>query len=173
MISNVLDSIDINPLVATIGNAAGKLLNETGDIIENVGGGTDSASQPSALEERGFKQDENILYSVNDYTGNAHTNRILLQNGDLIDQSLNNKGDVSREKLVGSYKDHLHFTGESRDVVKNGRNLRVEEWIYKPFPGLEIITAVYLDAENGNVVRTRVIAEASAGGSSTISADDD
>src|SRR5690606_12086633 len=73
MISNVLDSLDLNPLVATIGQGVGRIVNDTADLI---GGGdsevnsSEQSDDSSTLEKRDFKQDQNILYSVNDYSGN-------------------------------------------------------------------------------------------------------
>ncbi|RPA82471.1 hypothetical protein BJ508DRAFT_238080 [Ascobolus immersus RN42] len=177
MVSSVLDSLDLNPLVGTIGKAVGEITDGVGDILNPSSSSSsseilaESEGRPT-LEARGFKQDLNILYSVNDYSGNAHTNRVLLQNGEIYDQFLRNDGLVYDEKRVGHYEVDMRFNGFNETVVRNGREVTMEEWVYAPFVGLEVLAAVYTEGV-GNVVETRILAETSGGGSSTIAAEDD
>lgn len=162
MINETLNSIDLNPIIATIGSDVDNLVNNT------LGAGGDSGS--SDLSARSFQLDEGILYSVNDYSGNAHTNRILTQSGDIVDQSLHNDGSVYGSEVVGSYWHDMTFTGHERSVVYNGENVRELEYSYTPFNGLSVIAAIFVDTQ-GNVVGTRVLSELEGGGSSTIAND--
>lgn len=75
MINTTLESLDLNPelATATLGQTAG-------EVVDGVIGGAASAS--AALVPRSYELENNILYSINDYAGNTHTNRILSQNGD-------------------------------------------------------------------------------------------
>ncbi|EXJ91883.1 hypothetical protein A1O3_00433 [Capronia epimyces CBS 606.96] len=159
MINDTLNSIDLNPIIATLGTDVGSLVNDT------LGGDTSSAS--SDLSARSFNLDEGILYSVNDYSGNTHTNRILTQSGDIVDQSLHNDGSVYGSQVVGSYWHDMTFTGHERAVLYNDENVRELEYLYTPFNGLSVIAAIYLDTQ-GTVVGTKVLSELEGGGSSTI-----
>lgn len=105
MINDTLNSIDLNPILATLGQDVGELLNTT------VGGLTGSTS---TVARRSYELINNILYSVNDYSGNTHTNRILAQNGDIVDQSLDNDGNILKQQVVGSYlRDSTYSPGNS------------------------------------------------------------
>ncbi|KAL2419566.1 hypothetical protein ABEF95_005100 [Exophiala dermatitidis] len=168
MINDTLNSIDLNPIIATIGSDVGSLVNNT----LGAGGSGDSSSGASDLSARSFDLDEGILYSVNDYSGNTHTNRILAQSGDIVDQSLHNDGSVYGSQVVGSYWHDMTFTGRERTVIYNGENVRELEYTYTPFNGLSVIAAVFLDSQ-GNVVGTKVLSELEGGGSSTIANEED
>ncbi|KAL6249622.1 hypothetical protein RBB50_003475 [Rhinocladiella similis] len=165
MINDTLNSIDLNPIIATLGQDLGTLVNDT------VGGlGDDSTSDSSDLSARSFNLDQGILFSVNDYQGNTHKNRILDQAGNLVDQYLHNDGTVYQSEIVGSYWHDMTFTGEERSAVFDGENVRELEYSYNPYNGLSIIASIFLDTQS-NVVGTRVLSELEGGGSSTISAD--
>ena len=160
MINATLNSIDLNPIIATLGADVGNIVNTT------VGGLTGSTS---SLSERSlsYELEHNILYSTNNYRANKHTNRILAQNGELIDKYLNNDGASQGQRVVGSYKADMKFNGYETTVERDGQEVNEREYVYAPHPGIQAVCAVYTDAQ-GNVVGTQVIAEASAGGSSTI-----
>lgn len=160
MINDTLNSIDLNPIIATLGSGLGDLVNST------LGGGSTSAA--SDLAARSFDLDQGILYSINDYSGNTHTNRILNQNGDIVDESLHNDGTVYKSQVVGSYWHDMTFTGQERTVVFDGQDGRELEYSYTPFNGLNVIAAVYVDTQ-GTVLGTRVLSEIEGGGSSSIS----
>ena len=162
MINDTLNSIDLNPIIATLGQDLGQLVNTT------VGGLTGSSTND--LNARGFNLDEGILYSINDYTGNAHTNRVLTQSGEIVDQSLHNDGSVFSQVVVGDFSHDMTFTGQERTLLYNGENVKGLEYSYSPFPGLITVAEIYIDMNN-NVVGTRVLSEIEAGGSSTISND--
>lgn len=166
MITDVLDSIDLNPILATLGEDVGNLVNET------VGGLTSTATPAGAanLTARSidaFPLDENILYSINNYEGNAHTNRVLFPNGDIVDEELDNEGQVHSQRLVGTYASEMTFNGFNKSVLVDGQYLQETEYDYAPIPGLLVIAAVFQDG-GGNVVRARVLAEARGGGYSSI-----
>lgn len=173
MVEQVLDSVDLNPVLATVGEAVG-------DLAEAVGGGSTAAENgtSSDLNARGLgvglqnlEFDQGILYSINDYSGNTHTNRILAQNGDLLDQSLDNDGFVFNAQVVGSYDTEMTATGRVREgVIIDGVRTREEEYVYLPVPGLEVVCKVYV-GDGGDVVATRVFVEIEGGGNSSISAD--
>jgi hypothetical protein len=161
MISNVLDSIDLNPVIATLSSGLEEVVGDLGDTL-----GADETTA-SGLNARDLELAQNILYSVNDYTGNKHTNRVLEQNGDLVDHRLNNNGVVLSEKKVGNYATDMHFTGHNVTVTRGGEERRELEYRYHPFPGLTVISLIYTTLE-GQVVSTQVLSEGFAGGSSTV-----
>ncbi|MCJ1394150.1 hypothetical protein MMC18_007028 [Xylographa bjoerkii] len=161
MINDTLNSLDLNPILATLGQDVGSIVNET------VGGLTGSNSQTSAVVPRSFELANNILYSINDYSGNTHTNRILTQSGNIIDQSLDNNGHVSGQQVVGTYLGDMTFNGYSQSVVRNGQTVKELEYVYTPINGLSVVSAVYVNEANA-VVATQVLSESSAGGSSTV-----
>jgi hypothetical protein len=146
--------------LATLGDAVGDVLGDVGDVVGGVvgggsgsgtgsGNGTTTGGQASGnLTARSapFVLQQGILYSVNDYTGNTHRNRILERDGTIVDQSLDNEGHVYNAQVVGDYKTLMTFTGHVRDGVV--------------IDGLP-------------VVATRVISEVEGGGSSTISGEGD
>ncbi len=163
MIDDVLSSLDLNPVLATLGTDVGTIVNDTASVVSSAVGST------STVAARGLALDlaENILYSTNDYSGNTHTNRILEQNGNVVDQFLNNNGIVSGTKFVGTYIQLMTFNGYNVSAVRNGQAVRELEYVYTPFNGLTDISAIFVDA-TGKVVATQVLSESSAGGSSTI-----
>jgi hypothetical protein len=158
MINDTLSSIDLNPIIATLGQDVGELVNTT------VSGLTGASS---TVARRSYELVINVLYSINDYSGNTHTNRILAQNGDIVDQSLDNDGNILAQKVVGSYLQDMTFNGYNQTVIKNGQVNREIEYVYTPYNGLSVVSAIYVNAE-GNVLATQVLSESSAGGSSTI-----
>ena len=161
MIDDVLSSVDLNPVLATLGNDVGQIVNTTTGAV---------TGSSSALAARGLPYDleNNILYSMNDYQGNMHTNRILAQNGSIIQQGLNNGGHIYSQDVVGNFSRDMSFNGYNVSTSVDGKAARELEYIYTPLPGLTVISAIYVDAA-GLVLRTQVLAESSAGGSSTIS----
>lgn len=163
MINDVLDSIDLNPVLAELGASLGDIVDDVGDVI---GGGGDSG-QASTLEARSFKLDRNILYSVNNYEGRTHTNRVLARSGAIVDQLLDNAGELADQREVGNFATDMRFTGEEEDVEFEGRPARQRDYVYEPFPGLSVVSAVYVDAD-GTVLGTQVISESAGGGSSSI-----
>ncbi|KAF2664673.1 hypothetical protein BT63DRAFT_429429 [Microthyrium microscopicum] len=171
MIDDVLDSIDLNPVIATLGQDVGNLVNTTVSGLSGSGATQTSKNNLTARSTPplgpSFVLTENILYSVNNYEGDTHTNRILAQNGNIVDEMLNNEGVVSSDKVVGSYATDMTPTGFDQQVTINGVVYRETEWDYAPIPGLSIVAAIFQDAD-GTVVATRVLAEARGGGYSTI-----
>lgn len=162
-VGDVLDSLDLNPVIATLGNDLGKIVNGTvGDLTSGEYGGT---------TKRSFVLDEGILYSINDFTGNTHTNRVLAQSGDLYDVKLDNDGDETSRTVVGYYERDMTFTGHNKTISIDGEVKEFElQYEYKPFPGIESVCWIYVSPA-GKVTRTQVIAESFGGGSSTISDD--
>ncbi|KKY25277.1 hypothetical protein UCRPC4_g01916 [Phaeomoniella chlamydospora] len=158
MISDVLDSIDLNPIIATLGEDVTEIVNSTVSALDDT---------TSSVDKRSYDLTHNVLYSINDYSGNTHTNRILAQDGSIVDQYLHNDGDVYKTKIVGSYLTDMTFNGYNRTTVKNGQTVREQEYVYTPYYGLSIVSAVYTD-DGGSVVGTQVLSESGAGGSSTI-----
>jgi len=157
MISDVLDSLDLNPVLATLGQDVTNITNTTVGAVEGNGG----------LASRALDLRLGVLYSVNDYSGNTHTNRVLEQDGSIADESLDNNGHVYNTQVVGSYATDMSFNGYNRSTTVNGEPAFELEYVYAPFPGLSVISAVFVD-EAGQVLGTQVLSESSAGGSSTI-----
>lgn len=178
MVGDVLNSIDLNPIIATLGQDLGDLVGEIGD---DLGGGSSgdsdnssSSSDNAKRDYHDFKLEQNILFSVNDYSGQKHRNRVLAQNGSIIDMFLNNAGDaIKSERVVGYYANDMTFTGHNRTLSVDGDVTEYElQYLYAPYPGLEVFSNIFQNPR-GQVVRTQVIAEAEGGGTSTISEDDD
>lgn len=163
MVGNVLDSLDLNPILATLGQTL------TG-VVDNVGGILTDTTE-TLTKRSSYTMTHNVLYSVNNYAGETHTNRILAQNGSIIDQSIDNDGDVYSEVTVGSYLQDMTFNGYNRSLTGNSQADRELEYVYTPFPGLEVVAAIF--TKNEKVVGTKVLSEASGGGSSTIAADEE
>ena len=168
-VDDVLNSIDLNPIIAELGNDVGSILNNTGSAVGGLVGGLTGGSNSTATK-RSFDLTQNILYSINDYTGNTHTNRVLAQNGDIVEQDLNNDGDVSATRVVGSYAKDMRFSGHQDSVTRGGEQVVSKQYTYEPIHGVRIVAAVYVGAE-GKVVGTQVLSELEAGGMSTISDD--
>ena len=139
-----------------------------GNIVnDTVGALTSGTSQASTLGARSYELANNILYSVNDYSGNTHTNCILTQSGSIIDQFLDNDGDTGNQQVVGSYLRDMTFNGYNQSVVMNGKVIRELEYVYAPFNGLSVVNAIYLNAV-GTVVAVHVLSESGGRGSSTV-----
>jgi hypothetical protein len=178
MVSDVLDSIDLNPIIAELGNGLGNIVNETagliGDVTDGLGSNsTSSDSSTSAASKRSedlmqFDIKNNILYSANDFSGNTHKRRVLAQNGDIVEQTLNNYGSISSERVVGNYQTNMRFSGFNESVTFKGEEVREEEYVYEPFKGLFSIVGVFKSKSTGEVVGTQLLAEARGGGSATI-----
>ncbi|KAI1098254.1 hypothetical protein F4804DRAFT_338383 [Jackrogersella minutella] len=173
MIGDVLNTIDLNPIVATLGRDVGDVV---GNLTDDIGGSsTPSSSSASATNSQRDLQDYNlaynILYSINDYSGQTHTNRILAQNGSIYDSFLDNDGNEHDRQVVGSYSRNMTFTGHNRTITIDGKTEYELSYEYKPFPGLDAVANVYV-TPGGQVVKTQVIAEAEGGGTSTISDED-
>lgn len=156
MINDTLNSLDLNPILATLGQGVGSLLNTT------VGGLTGSS-----LGRRSYDLENSILCSINDYSGNTHTNRILTQSGSIVDQHLDNNGNIQSEQVVGSYLADMTFNGYNTSVVRNGQLTHELEYVYTPFDGLSVVSAIFVDAAD-KVVAAQVLSESGAGGSSTV-----
>ena len=165
MIGDVLDSIDLNPVIASLGSAVDEIGSDVGGLVNNTLSGVTGAV--SNLTARSFDVLDNVLYSVNDYSGNTHTNRILEQDGSIVDQYLDNDGNVHGSKVVGSYLKDMTYSGHNQSAVVDGQNARRLEYVYTPFSGLNVVAAITVNSA-GTVIAARVLSEASAGGSSTI-----
>jgi hypothetical protein len=171
MINDTLSSIDLNPILAELGSGIGKIINETENLLHPDDAQTEAnAKAKRSIDLMQFQLENNILYSVNDYSGNTHTNRILAQNGDIVDQKLDNHGKVLGETTVGSYLNDMRFNGHNQSATYKGQEVWDVEYVYEPFAGLMATAAIFLDKVSGAVVGTQVIAEARGGGSSTIGA---
>jgi hypothetical protein len=174
MVNDVLHSIDLNPIIATLGQDVGKIINNTVGVIEQPFPGTGGSGSSSSVGKRDgldYNIAHNILYSVNDYQGNTHTNRVLAQNGSIYDVFLDNDGNEKSRSLVGFYSRDMTFNGHNKTVSVDGNVKEYElQYVYSPFPGIEVISQIYM-VPDGKVVRAQVLAEAFGGGSSTISDD--
>ncbi|MCJ1240855.1 hypothetical protein MMC14_008859 [Varicellaria rhodocarpa] len=166
MIGDILDSLDLNPVLATLGQDVGNIVNTTvGGLTGSTSGSSSTApTTTGGLSARSFKLANNILYSINDYSGHTHTNRVLTQRGSIVDELLDNSGDTYKQTSVGDYASDMTFNGYSKDgVVFNGQSVRELEYTYSPYNGLSVVSAIYVDADE-KVVGTQVLSESSAGG---------
>ncbi|KAK4903367.1 hypothetical protein LTR27_000298 [Elasticomyces elasticus] len=162
MIDDVLNSIDLNPIIAELSQDVGSIVDSAGQLVSGVAG-----AAGSLLDKRSFELANNIVYSVNNYAGDTHTNRILAQNGDLVDQYLDNDGNPHGQKVVGSYKNDMSYTGHERTTERDGEEVLEREYSYTPYHGITAISAIFTNAA-GEVVGAQVLAESSAGGSSAL-----
>ncbi|KAJ0304897.1 hypothetical protein COL516b_005677 [Colletotrichum fioriniae] len=172
MVDDVLTSIDLNPVIATLGDTVSDIVNKTVDVVTDP---VESSAAASAVAKRDltFRLEHNILYSVNDFSGRTHTNRVLAQNGSLFDVYLDNSGNESGRKVVGFYSRDMTFSGHNKTISIDGQVKEFElQYVYAPYPGLEAFSNIYLDT-TGKVVRTKIVAEAEGGGTATISNDDE
>ena len=168
MVDDVLTSIDLNPIIATLGDGLSDIVDDVG---EAVGGGAATEEDAETLKKRdlAFRLENNILYSINDFSGSAHTNRVLAQNGSLFDVFLNNQGVERRRKVVGYYSRDMDFTGHNRTISVGGKVTELElQYLYEPYKGLSAYCNIYTDT-SGRVLRTKIVAEAEGGGAATIS----
>jgi hypothetical protein len=171
MISDVLDSIDLNPVIAELGNGLGSIINDTAGLVGDVGSGLVGNGSANAKRDIDFHQFDlrnNILYSINNFEGNASKRRVLSQNGDIVEQTINNHGTVSGEHVVGNYLQNMRFNGFNESVTYKGQEVWEEEYIYEQFAGLYSISGVFKSKSTGAVVGTQLLAEARGGGSADI-----
>lgn len=174
MVSDVLDSIDLNPVIAELGNGLGSIINDTAGLVGDVAGGLTGSNQTAQSKKRSIDVHQwdlrnNILYSVSsNFEGNAHKQRILAQNGDIVEQMLNNNGLISSSKVVGNYRSDMRFNGFNETVIFRGEEVWEEEYVYEPFMGLYSISGVFKRKSNGEVVGTQLLAEARGGGSALL-----
>lgn len=176
MVGDVLDSIDLNPIIAELGNGLGSIINDTAGLVGDVadgltGSGSNSSSSAASKRSEDLMQFDivnNILFSKNDFSGNTHTRRVLKQNGDIVEQKLNNYGSIATEKVVGNYAKDMRFNGFNESVTFKGEEVREEEYVYEPFRGLFSIVGVFKSKTTGEVVGTQLLAEARGGGTANI-----
>lgn len=171
MVDNVLESLDLNPIIATLGQGVSDIVNSTTDAVGGLlGGDSDSSSGSSSgsqATKRSFELENNILFSINDFSGNSHTNRVLAQNGDIVEQDLDNYGRVSGSRVVGSYLEDMTFTGHEETVD----GVLSKQYKYEPIHGVQAIAAVFFDGKGG-VKGTQILSELEAGGFASIAADE-
>lgn len=172
MIGDVLDSLDLNPVLATLGQDLDNITSTVGGAL--TGSGSSSSSSNATVSKRNanipdpsFEITHNILYSINDFSGNTHTNRILEQDGSIVDQSLDNDGRVTGQKVVGSYSKDMSHTGHTKSVTVNGEEATEMEYVYTPLPGVQVISAIYTSTA-GSVLEARVLSEAFGGAGASI-----
>ena len=170
MVDNVLESLDLNPIIATLGQGVSDIVNSTTDALGGVLGGDSSSSSSASSSQatkRSFELENNILFSINDFSGNSHTNRVLAQNGDIVEQDLDNDGRVSGSRVVGSYLKDMTFTGHEETVG----GVLSKQYKYEPIHGVQAVSAIFFDG-SGEVKGTRILSELEAGGFASIAADE-
>src|SRR6201996_7435863 len=129
--------MDLNPSSATLANGIQKVGNPTvGQLTQPIF--NQGKGKSNRIEGRSVKIEFNILYSVNDYTGSTHTNRILAQNGEIYDEYLDNQGHHHGSEIVGYYDRDMVWNGHNKTVSRNGEVVRELEYVYQPFPGLDV-----------------------------------
>ncbi|KAJ3542533.1 hypothetical protein NM208_g3208 [Fusarium decemcellulare] len=166
MVDDVLESIDLNPIIATLGDGVADIVGDVGDVI--------TEDSTDALEKRDLtiRLENNILYSINDFSGSAHTNRVLTQDGFLYNIYLDNQGVEKRRKEVGYYTKDMKFTGHNRTITVDGGVEYELQYTYAPYHGLNAYCNIYTDP-SGKVLRTKIVAEAEGGGAATIANDEE
>lgn len=183
MISDVLDSIDLNPVLATLGKDLGNITDAVGGAVGGLtgsstgssgasstgstGGGNSTLQKRYDIPQPSYEIVHNILYSVNDYSGNTHTNRILDQDGAIVEQYLDNNGRIRGQRTVGSYIKDMTFTDHKSSAIRGGEEVEAYRYAYHPLPGVSAVADIYITSQ-GAVVGTQVISESFGGGMSTI-----
>lgn len=114
MINKTLTSIDLNPIIATLGDGLSDLVNDT------VGGLAGSSDTLAARDLSSFELEHNILYATNNYRASRHTNRVLAQNGDVVAKHLDNDGTALGQEVVGTYASEMAFTGDEWETEREG-----------------------------------------------------
>jgi hypothetical protein len=154
IVSDILDSIDLNPIIATLANAVDEVVNTTTTAV-------------STLTSRSYNLEHGILYSVNDYSGRTHKNRVITQTGSIIDEFLDNNGVVHSQNYVGSYLTLMRFNGYNQTVDFQGHMAKELEYVYAPFGGVSAVCSIFIDL-TGSVVGTQLLSETNGGGASTV-----
>ncbi|RGP80676.1 hypothetical protein FLONG3_1151 [Fusarium longipes] len=169
MVDDVLESIDLNPIIATLGDGVKDIIDDVGDAVGSGSGGDSSSEDSEAVEKRDLtiRLENNILYSMNDFSGSAHTNRVLTQDGFLYNIYLDNQGREKNRKEVGYYNKDMKFTGHNRTITVDGAVEYELQYTYSPYHGLNAYCNIYTDTA-GKVLRTKIVAEAEGGGAATI-----
>jgi hypothetical protein len=176
MVDNVLESLDLNPVIASLGQGVSNIVGNTTDAVGGLLGGDSSSSSGSSSDssssealkiKRSFELENNILFSINDFSGNSHTNRVLAQNGDIVEQDLDNDGRVSGSRVVGSYLKDMTFTGHE-ETIDGGVS---KQYKYEPIHGVQAISAISFDGK-GAVTKTQILSELEAGGFASVAADE-
>ena len=67
------------------------------------------------------------------------TRTISSQNGDIVNQILDNNGNVLRQTVVGSYLRDMTFNEHNHTFIKNGQVDREVEYAYTLYNGLSVI----------------------------------
>jgi hypothetical protein len=186
MVDDVLGSLDLNPVIATLGQGVSGIVNETagavGGILDGVGSGSEdgsssssSSASSSSTTKRSVQLDNGILYSISDFSGNAHTNFILSQSGQILAQDLDNDGKVSGSRVAGSYAKDMSFTGHEETAEFKGESVLGKRYRYDPIHGVEAVVEVFFEggSDEGKVVGTRILSELEAGGFATVVADEE
>ncbi|PKS13132.1 hypothetical protein jhhlp_000474 [Lomentospora prolificans] len=167
MVDDVLRSVDLNPIVATLGQNVRDIVDDTVGVI------ADPVEGDETVEKRdlAYNLEYNILYSINDYSGKAHTNRVLAQNGDILDIKLDNDGRETGRSIAGFYSELMEFTGHNKTISVDDEVTEYEmQYVYKPFPSIEVFSWIYMNTAR-EITRTEVIAGATGGGMSTFPGD--
>jgi hypothetical protein len=175
MVDDVLESIDLNPIIATLGDGVSDIIGDIGDTIGGGGGGGgdsgsgESGENSETPEKRDLtaRLEYNILYSKHDFSGSAHTNRVLAQDGTIFDVYLNNQGVERRRKEVGYYSKDMKFTGHNKTITVDDETEFELQYTYAPYHGLSAYCNIYT-SPSGKVLRTKIVAEAEGGGAATI-----
>lgn len=184
MVDDVLGSLDLNPIIATLGQGVSGIVNETADAVGGILDGGDSSSSSSAASssssspsttKRSPNLPTNILYSISDFTGSAHTNFIFSQSGQILAQDLDNQGKISGSRVTGSYAKDMTFTGHEGVVEFEGESVFGRRYRYDPILGVEAVVEVFFEGGEGGegkVVGTRILSELEAGGFATVFSDE-
>jgi hypothetical protein len=103
----------LNPALAALGTDLVNITNTTVGALESPSIQSRDAPVPYDLAH-------NVLYSTNNYQGNTYSNRILTQTGTIIDQSLDNDGNIKSQQTVGYYLKDMTFNGDNQSAVIHG-----------------------------------------------------
>ena len=87
------------------------LIDETSDVANKQSPKNNLIARSTPLGT--FLKQDSILYSINNYEGNVHTNRILSHNGDIVDEVLANDGTILRAKVIGNYATDMKPNGSA------------------------------------------------------------
>jgi hypothetical protein len=149
MVNDVLNSIDLNPSAAKVNRGTQKTETQT----RTPGTPIDKRAQ-SVITNTGLSN--NILYTIKDYEGRTHTNRILTQTGDIIDEFLDRKGIVISQKRIENYEVDMTPLEHETPIALNVNSNVESRFDYNPIPGIHVVIAVFKDA-SGKITKTEVL----------------
>lgn len=149
MVNDALNSIDMNPPAGTIDKTSNKPRPKAFPSKAPI----DKRSQ-SVLEKTGLAN--NLLCAIKDYKGEIRTNRILTQNGGIVDETLDLDGNVISQKQIGNFETDMTLMDHEEMIAFDENGYRQSRYLYNPLPGIKKIVAISKD-KHGTIKKAHVV----------------